>query len=199
MIHFRNLLGWMSQVVHRNLCSFSPDIFSNQGDCELVSMSICVQWSPSFPSTTIAAIGVVSDKEAWVLKVPAVRTSQINLKSAPAANLVGGRKLILTNCVTSGHSMWGSIASTCGGVSSSVIIPLLTPMQYPHSAGRFSHRVNSKSDKIRARTTCTSELSPFISEYKGSQNQEYRYPKQYILVPIVCYNNCSIVTGRYTC
>ena len=53
---------------------------------------------------------------------------------------------------------------------------------------------NSKSDRIRARTTCTSELSPST---KGSQNQEYRYLKQYILVPTVCYNNCSIVTGRY--
>ena len=63
--------------------------------------------------------------------------------------------------------------------------------------GRFSHRVNYKSDRISARTTCTSELSPFISEYKGSQNQEYRYLKQYILVSIVCYNNCSIVTGCY--
>jgi len=50
---------------------------------------------------------------------------------------------------------------------------------YPHAGGRFLHRVNGKSDRIKARTTCTSELSPFISEYKGSQNQVYRYLKQY--------------------
>ena len=48
--------------------------------------------------------------------------------SAPAANLADGHKLILTNRVVSGRLERAGVAPRCGGVSSSSMIPLLTPM-----------------------------------------------------------------------
>jgi len=72
-----------------------------------------------------------------------------------------------------------------------------------HGLSCFLHRVNSKNERIRARTVYTSELGPFISEHREDHKNQafrYRYLKQYIILCDLCYvgtfSNFSMLQKR---